>query len=110
MPGMRERRGASVTYHNGGPMRRFPRRLAIAFGACLVLSAMAHRAAADVTYSLQSSGVVGSNGFNNSQGSEAEDDFVANSFTVVAGGTHITAVNFLAEGGNIPANQPAKVA
>jgi len=35
---------------------------------------------------------------------------VANSFSVVVGGTHLTAVNFLAEGGNIPANQPATVA
>jgi hypothetical protein len=86
------------------------RQIAIVFSACLVLLGIARQARADFMYNLQSSGVVSSSGFNNSQGSEAEDDFVANSFTVTSGGTHITAVNFLAEGGNIPANQVAKVA
>jgi hypothetical protein len=88
----------------------FAPRTVAAISACLALAAMASPARADFMYALQPFGVVGSNGFNNSQGTEAEDAFVANSFTVVPGGTHITAVNFLAEGGHIPANQPVKVA
>jgi len=34
-------------------------------------------------------------GFNNSAGSETEDDFVANSFQVVSGGTRLTSITFL---------------
>lgn len=89
----------------------FTPRTVAAVVACLVLAAgMTRPASADYMYALQSSGVVSNRGFNNSQGTEAEDDFVANSFTVVPEGTHITAVNFQAEAGSIAANQPAKVA
>ena len=88
----------------------FPHRIGVVVGACLFLSGMTRQTRADFLYSLQTTGVVGSSGFNNSQGSEAEDNFVANSFTVVTAGTHITAVSFLAEDGNISANQPATVA
>jgi hypothetical protein len=87
-----------------------PTRLALTLSACVLLPVMTRLAHADFTYALQSSGVVSNLGFNNSLGSEAENDFVANSFTVAAGGTHLTAVNFLAEGGSIPANQSATVA
>jgi hypothetical protein len=44
--------------------------------------------------------------FNNSQGTETEDSWVANAFQVVAGGTHITSFTFLvgetSAGANIP--------
>ena len=85
-------------------------RIALTLCAGVLLLATLRPARADFTYALQSSGVVGSSGFNNSLGSEAEDDFVANSYTVVAGGTHLASVSFLAEGGSIPANQSATVA
>src|SRR3982751_5680882 len=64
----------------------------------------ARPAAAGITYQLDSgTGVYGS--FNNSQGSETEDNFVANSFTVVPGGTHLTAVEF--SGIGVPNGQSA---
>jgi hypothetical protein len=105
-------RGASAAAVKGNAVNRFaiPRRVTVWAAVCVALVCTTRPATAAFIYNLQPSGVVSSSGFNNSKGSEAENDFVANSFTVVAGGTHITAVNFLAEGGNIPANQPATVA
>jgi hypothetical protein len=52
---------------------------------------------AQVTYQLDSWPPPGTDSweiFNNSQGTETEDCWVANAFTVVSGGTHLTAINF----------------
>jgi hypothetical protein len=70
----------------------------LAFIVALVGSAMCVAGAyAQVTYQIDAlpfpSG--GHEIFNNSQGTETEDCWVANSFTVVTGGTHITALNFV---------------
>ena len=84
---------------------------AMSTALCVALLAAGRCAGATYTYSLApNGGIVGSGGFNNSATSEVEDNFVANSFTVVPAGTQITSVSFLAAPGSIPANQPAQVA
>ena len=83
----------------------------VSVALAVALLAAAHCAGATYTYSLApNGGIVGSGGFNNSATTDVEDNFVANSFTVVPGGTQITSVSFLAAPGSIPANQPAQVA
>ncbi|HXE51474.1 MAG TPA: hypothetical protein VN541_00575 [Tepidisphaeraceae bacterium] len=92
------------------------RRRVFGFGSapavlCAVIgfvAGMARQSGAQVTYSVDTGGVY--SGFNNSMGSETEDNFVANSFTVAPGGTHLTDVVYIPTPGQLPANQAATVA
>src|SRR6185312_10529712 len=99
---------------NARTQKRLGERSQLGFAAAVVcaaialLSITANRSGAQVTYSVTSAGVYA--GFNNSMGSETEDDFVANSFTVVAGGTHLTDVVYMPTPGQVQANQSATVA
>ena len=61
----------------------------------LLLLAAAPMARAQSTYQVDSFVTGTFSGFNNSQGTENEDNFVANSFQVVAGGTTLVSFTFL---------------
>ena len=62
--------------------------------AAAVALAAGSGARADITYSVENVSNPTHESFNNSQGTETEDCWVANSFQAVAGGTHITQLQF----------------
>jgi hypothetical protein len=96
-------------------MSRFDARLRLPsrFGAlvpALALLLAASVAQAQVTYQWESlPPATGTNQtFNNSQGSETEDNWVANAFRVVAGGTRLNSISIIF-GNHVLTNQPVTV-
>src|SRR5579862_3641825 len=64
-------------------------------------------ASADVIYQVENLAAGSSHEFfNNSAGTETEDNWVANSFQITAGGTHVTQIQFLCGSSNGLANPP----
>lgn len=99
-----------VMWEEGKVMKRATGiRSGFVWGVVCLCALSAPRTTWAYLYTLEPNGGV-AQFFNNSAGTETEDNFVANSFTIVPGGTRLTAVNFLAGPGSITANQPATVA
>ena len=77
---------------------------------CLLLCLISSAARAQVTYQLDGWPPATGNYeiFNNSQGTETEDDWVANSFTAVAGGNRLNSITFAV--GSALSSRPVTIA